>query len=93
MARRTVLFSLGDQPDLMRKAPGSGADAVVFDFEDAVVPDCKPEAREAIREVLTDPTFDPDCSVWVRVNPAGTVAKADHTGPRPRCGAAVADLI
>ncbi|WP_424019119.1 HpcH/HpaI aldolase/citrate lyase family protein [Halorientalis pallida] len=77
MARRSVLFSPGDQPDLMRKAPGSGADAVVFDLEDAVVPDRKPAAREAINEVLTDSEFDPDCSVWVRVNPPGTVADAD----------------
>ncbi|SEO12746.1 citrate lyase subunit beta / citryl-CoA lyase [Halorientalis persicus] len=77
MARRSVLFSPGDQPELVRKAPDSGADAVVFDLEDAVVPDRKPAAREAIHEVLTDPAFDPDCSVWVRVNPPGTVAEAD----------------
>ncbi|RXK49203.1 HpcH/HpaI aldolase/citrate lyase family protein [Halorientalis pallida] len=77
MARRSVLFSPGDQPDLVRKAPESGADAVVFDLEDAVVSDRKPVARESIHEVLTDPEFDPDCSVWVRVNPPGTVADAD----------------
>ncbi|SDE78194.1 HpcH/HpaI aldolase/citrate lyase family protein [Halorientalis regularis] len=79
MARRSVLFSPGDQPDLMRKAPGSGADAVVLDLEDAVAPSQKPTAREAIHEVLTDPEFDPDCSVWVRVNPPGTVVDADVT--------------
>jgi citrate lyase subunit beta/citryl-CoA lyase len=77
MARRSVLFSPGDQPDLMRKAPGSGADAVVFDLEDAVVPDRKPTAREAVRDVLSDPAFDPDCSVWVRINPPGTVTETD----------------
>ena len=77
MARRSVLFSPGDQPDLMRKAPGSGADAVVFDLEDGVAPDRKSEARDAVRDVLTDPDFDPDCSVWVRINPPGTVAAED----------------
>ncbi|AQL41360.1 CoA ester lyase [Halorientalis sp. IM1011] len=77
MARRSVLFSPGDQPDLMRKAPGSGADAVVFDLEDGVAPDRKPEARDAVRDVLTDSEFDPDCSVWVRINPPGTVAAED----------------
>jgi citrate lyase subunit beta/citryl-CoA lyase len=77
MARRSVLFSPGDQPDLMRKAPGSGADAVVFDLEDGVAPDRKPEARDAVRDVLTDSVFDPDCSVWVRINPPGTVAAED----------------
>jgi citrate lyase subunit beta/citryl-CoA lyase len=69
MARRSVLFSPGDQPDLMRKAPESGADVVVFDLEDGVAPVAKAEAREAISEVLTDPGFDPSCEVCVRVNP------------------------
>lgn len=61
----------------MRKAPGSGADVVVFDLEDAVVPDAKPAARTAVADVLTDPEFDPDCEVWVRVNPAGIAADDD----------------
>jgi citrate lyase subunit beta/citryl-CoA lyase len=77
MARRSVLFSPGDQPDLMRKAPRSGADVVVFDLEDAVVPAAKAEARAAVADVLTDPDFDPDCEVWVRVNPAGIAADDD----------------
>jgi citrate lyase subunit beta/citryl-CoA lyase len=80
MARRSVLFSPGDQPDLMRKAPESGADVVVFDLEDAVAPGAKARGREAINEVLTDPEFDPSCEVCVRVNPVGpdrTVPAAD----------------
>jgi citrate lyase subunit beta/citryl-CoA lyase len=76
MSRRSVLFSPGDQPDLLRKAPRSGADTVVFDLEDAVTPDSKPAAREAVREVLSDPAFDPDCEVAVRVN-AGETAVTD----------------
>jgi citrate lyase subunit beta/citryl-CoA lyase len=77
MARRSVLFSPGDQPDMMRKSPGTGADTVVFDLEDAVVPGRKAEAREAVNEVLTDPAFDPDCEVCVRVNPTLEQAEAD----------------
>jgi len=77
MARRSVLFSPGDQPDLLRKAPGSGADVVVFDLEDAVAPESKPEARAAVASVLTDPDFDPDCEVWIRVNPTGIAADDD----------------
>lgn len=69
MARRSLLFSPGDQPALMRKAPGSGADVVVYDLEDAVAPGGKAAGREAVNEVLTDPEFDPDCEVCVRVNP------------------------
>jgi citrate lyase subunit beta/citryl-CoA lyase len=77
MPRRSLLFSPGDQPDLMRKAPGAGADSIVFDLEDAVAPGEKAAGREAVREVLTDPAFDPDCEVGVRVNPDPTLAAED----------------
>jgi len=77
MARRSVLFSPGDQPDLLRKAPGAGADVVVFDLEDAVAPTRKADARDAVRSVLADPEFDPGAEVCVRVNPVGVAAAAD----------------
>lgn len=51
----------------MRKAPKSNADVVVFDLEDAVGPENKPVGREAVADVVTDPAFDPDCEVCVRV--------------------------
>ncbi|WP_435318151.1 HpcH/HpaI aldolase/citrate lyase family protein [Haloarchaeobius sp. TZWSO28] len=70
MVRRSVMFSPGDRPELMRKAPNTGADTIVFDLEDAVAPQRKDEAREAVHAVLSDPDFDPDCEVCVRVNPA-----------------------
>lgn len=75
MARRSVMFSPGDQPDLMRKAPGTGADVVVFDLEDAVTPSRKAAAREQVGEVLRE--IDPDAEVCVRVNPVGAGAEAD----------------
>ncbi len=68
MARRSLLFSPGDRPELMRKAPDAGADTVCFDLEDAVAPDRRESARESVREVLSDPSFDPDCEVTVRVS-------------------------
>ncbi|RKD97739.1 HpcH/HpaI aldolase/citrate lyase family protein [Halopiger aswanensis] len=77
MARRSVLFTPGDRPEMLRKAPGSGADAIVFDLEDAVSPDRKDEAREVVRDVLTDPDFDPDCEVCVRVNASPAAFEAD----------------
>jgi citrate lyase subunit beta/citryl-CoA lyase len=61
----------------MHKAPGSGADTVVFDLEDAVAPGRKAEARESVNGVLTDPGFDPDCEVCLRVNPTPSVADED----------------
>ena len=75
MARRSVLFAPGDQPEKLRKAPESGADVVVFDLEDAVGPDEKERAREIINEVLHD--IDPECELCVRVNPAGIAADDD----------------
>ena len=70
MARRSVLFTPGDRPEMVRKAPETGADVVVFDLEDAVAPARKDEARKAVNDVLTG-EFDPDCEVCVRVT-------ADH---------------
>lgn len=66
MARRSILFTPGDRPEMMEKAPESGADVVVFDLEDAVTPERKDEARKAVNDVLTT-DFDPDCEVCVRV--------------------------
>lgn len=51
----------------MRKAPTAGADVLCFDLEDAVAAARKDEARGAVHGVLSDPAFDPDCEVSVRV--------------------------
>jgi citrate lyase subunit beta/citryl-CoA lyase len=45
---RTYLFVPGDRPERFAKALASGADAVVLDLEDAVLPAAKAGAREAI---------------------------------------------
>ena len=84
MPRRSVLFSPGDRPELLRKAPQTGADTVVFDLEDAVAPSQKPVARTAVREVLADPAFDPDCEVAVRVgDPAADLDALFGAGSDP----------
>lgn len=74
MARRSLLFSPGDRPELMRKAPATGADVVCFDLEDAVAPGEKETARTAVHDVVSDPEFDPDCEVTIRLT-AKTAAK------------------
>jgi citrate lyase subunit beta/citryl-CoA lyase len=61
----------------MRKAPASGADVMVFDLEDAVAPDNRETAREAVREVFEDPDFDPAGEVCVRVNQDAVIADDD----------------
>ena len=75
MARKTVLFSPGDRPVMLRKAPATGADVVVFDLEDAVAPGRKDEARAAVGEVVAD--IEADCEICVRVNPTGVAADDD----------------
>lgn len=49
---RTGLYVPGDRPDRFGSAESSGADLVVFDLEDAVAPDRKALARDAIVEWL-----------------------------------------
>jgi citrate lyase subunit beta/citryl-CoA lyase len=65
MSRRSVLFSPADKPELMRKAPETDADVVVFDLEDGVAPSNKQKGREAVGEVLSDSDFA--CEICVRV--------------------------
>lgn len=74
MVRRSVLFSPGDRPDLLEKAPETGADVVVFDLEDGVAPDRKDQARKTVADAVTDTETDELC---VRVNPLGAGGRAD----------------
>jgi citrate lyase subunit beta/citryl-CoA lyase len=76
MPRRSVLFSPGDRPEMLRKAPDTAADVLVFDLEDAVAPGAKAAARESVRSVLAAADFDPAAEVVVRVNP-GEAGAAD----------------
>jgi len=75
MARRSVLFSPGDQPQLLRKAVTTDADVVVFDLEDAVVPTKKVAARNTVSTVLQE--IDPDCELCVRINPLNAGGRDD----------------
>jgi len=77
MPRRSLLFSPGDSPDLMRKASRSDADVICFDLEDAVAPGRRDEARAAVRGVLSDPSFDPDAEVCVRLTAESPAADLD----------------
>jgi citrate lyase subunit beta/citryl-CoA lyase len=50
---RSLLFVPGNKPAWMEKALGYGADALVFDLEDAVPATDKAIARPLVREALT----------------------------------------
>ncbi|ERH12398.1 MAG: citrate lyase beta subunit [halophilic archaeon J07HB67] len=82
MSRRSLLFSPGDQPDLVRKAPRPSPDVITIDLEDAVVPEAKPAAREAVTELLSDDEFRADCheadaELCVRLSRADPAADVD----------------
>jgi citrate lyase subunit beta/citryl-CoA lyase len=72
---RSLLFVPGDRPDRMEKALGLGADALILDLEDAVAPDAKPAAREAVATFLRRERTMP---LYVRINPLdGGLTPAD----------------
>ncbi|MFC6614573.1 HpcH/HpaI aldolase/citrate lyase family protein [Halopenitus salinus] len=77
MVRRSVLFSPGDRPAMLRKAAETDADVICFDLEDAVSPGHKAAARRAVREVLADPAFDPDAEVCVRLTASEPLVDLD----------------
>lgn len=68
---RSILYVPTANPRAMEKVLGSpdalGADAVIFDLEDAVAPERKAEAREALRQALAGPR--PSTRILVRINP------------------------
>ena len=51
--RRSVLYMPGANARAIEKARGLAADGLIFDLEDAVVPDAKPGARSIIAEALS----------------------------------------
>jgi citrate lyase subunit beta / citryl-CoA lyase len=51
---RSYLYAPGSEPRVMRKALAAGADAVVLDLEDAVVPSRKAAARAAVADLLDE---------------------------------------
>src|SRR5947208_1718188 len=49
---RSLLYVPGNKLDWMLKAPKYGADALIFDLEDAVPPDQKAASRAIVRQAL-----------------------------------------
>src|SRR5258708_8730917 len=50
--RRSVLYMPGSNPRALEKARGLPADGLIFDLEDAVAPDAKAGARNAIASAV-----------------------------------------
>lgn len=66
MRLRSLLFVPGDRPERFAKAAASGADAVILDLEDSVVPAAKAAAREAVARYLAEAAT---VRRFVRINP------------------------
>lgn len=69
--RRSVLVFPATELRMAVKAASSNADCVVFDLEDSVPPERKPEARSVIETALADIDFG-DKEVGVRINAVDT---------------------
>lgn len=63
---RSLLFVPADSERKLAKAAGAGADALILDLEDSVLPERKAAARGLAREYLR--TSPPPLQVWIRVN-------------------------
>lgn len=48
--RRSALYAPADKSRVLAKAETLAADCIIFDLEDAVAPECKEDAREALRD-------------------------------------------
>lgn len=65
--RRSVLFMPGSNPRALEKARTLPADGIILDLEDAVAPDAKASARDAIAQAVTAGGFGKR-EVIIRIN-------------------------
>jgi citrate lyase subunit beta/citryl-CoA lyase len=63
---RSLLFVPADSDRKLAKAAAAGADGLILDLEDSVLPEHKPHARERAAQYLSDSSER--AAVWVRVN-------------------------
>ena len=73
---RSALFVPATRADRISKALDSGADVVIVDLEDAVAPQDKEAARQALSEAL-EKLSSPKAPLWVRVNAGEPWQEAD----------------
>ena len=69
--RRSMLFLPGNNPNMLINANCLGADAVIFDLEDAVSPAEKDAARILVRNTMRYMDLK-GCEVIVRINSVDT---------------------
>lgn len=69
--RRSMLFLPGNNPNMLINGNCFGADAVIFDLEDAVSPQEKDAARVLVRNTMRYMDFT-SCEIIVRINSIDT---------------------
>lgn len=67
---QSILFTPGDRPELFKKSRSTGANLIILDLEDAVAPDSKDQAREAVMAYCSG--ISESVGVGVRVNAFGS---------------------
>lgn len=65
---RSLLYAPGSREQILHKALDAGADAVIFDLEDAVAAADKPAARQAVADLIRTRATGTACQVHVRIN-------------------------
>lgn len=83
---RSLLFAPAVRPDLLRKMPRTGADAIVIDLEDATPPDAKDTGRAEMRSAVAD--LAGQLPILVRVNDDTTPWHDDDLDSLPTEGLA-----
>src|SRR5258708_12478631 len=78
MSARSYLFVPGNRAERFEKARASGADAVILDLEDAVQPQQKSSARDAVLGHM-----DAARPAFVRINAADTQWFTDDVAAFP----------
>lgn len=78
---RSLLFVPADRPERFAKAAASGADAIILDLEDSVVPANKADARRAVTDYLAG---ERTVTCIVRVNPGNSADIAEDVAALAR---------
>ena len=88
---RSHLYVPGDKPEVLAKALGRGADALIVDLEDAVAPASKDAARTVVAEWLSGlpAAADNPVQVWIRINSG----EMGHTDVRAVLSPAVTGVV
>jgi citrate lyase subunit beta/citryl-CoA lyase len=87
VSARSLLFVPGDSDRKLAKCMSAGADLVILDLEDSVVPAQKAAARGRVREFLSAQRERSATQLWVRINAFDSAAARDDlaalVGSRP----------